>query len=580
MKKHILVLLVCTLLPLQYLFAQHSPRGIWEGSIHIAAQQLTIIVNFKDDTTATMDIIQQNATGLKLSNVRYSDPKIHFELPAGPGVAMFDGTVSENLIQGDFKQAGVSGTFELRPQELTKPQPREDAPAALRPLLDRWSGDIEIMGQVLAIAVEFKSVTNKPAGTIDIPVQRAKGLILKNITFEAFKAHFELPAGPGLAIFDGELNKDTLRGSFQQAGIQGTFWLARGERSKKESPPEEPVPYKQEEVIFHNDTLKFAGTLTLPPKPGRHPAVVMITGSGPQNRDEELFGFRPFKMIADHFTRKGIAVLRYDDRGVGGSSGSTSSSTTSDFANDVIAAVKYLQTRSDIKPDQIGLCGHSEGGIVAPLAVSREKTIAFIILMSGTGLNGAEIVLAQSSLIAKADGTPEADIKENIAVSRRLFNAVREGQDLEQFRKELMELGRRQLDKMKPEERKTIVNPDEYLESKIKGQLAQIQTPWFRFFLSYEPAPALALVRCPVLALFGELDLQVPAEMNKEAIEKALRIGNNKDFLMKVFPKANHLFLTAKTGSPSEYGSLKKDFVPGFLETMSGWILQHVTIVK
>jgi hypothetical protein len=575
-----MLVLTGTLLLLPALFAQQPPRGIWEGSLNIASQQLTLIVNFKDDTTAMMDIIQQNAVGLKLINVRYSSPNIHFELAAGPGLATFDGTASRDLINGSFKQAGATGTFELRPQSSMRPQSREEAPAAFRPLLDKWNGDISIMGQVLAIIVEFRSVSNALTGTIDIPAQSAKGLPLKNIICDSSRAHFELPAGPGLAIFDGVLKKDTLKGSFQQSGIHGTFWLARGERATKEVVAEEPPPYKQEEVGFRDDSIKFSGTLTIPHKSGRHPAVVMITGSGPQNRDEELFGFKPFKMIADHFTRNGIAVLRYDDRGVGGSTGNTSTSTTSDFANDVVAAVKYLQTRSDINPAQIGLCGHSEGGIVGPLAATRDQSIAFVILMSGTGLNGAEIVSAQAALIAKADGTPDADIRKNEDMNRRLFTALREGQDLEQFRKELTDLGRRQLDKMKPEERKTILNPDEYLESQINGQLARLKDPWFRYFLSYEPAPTLALVRCPVLALFGELDLQVPAEINKEAIEKALRKGNNKDFLTKVFPKANHLFLTAKTGSPSEYGTLKKEFVPGFLETMTEWILRRVTALK
>lgn len=543
-------------------------------------QELTILVNFKDDTTATIDIPQQNAFGLKLINVRQALPRVHFELPAGPGLAVFDGTMTENLVKGDFKQAGAAGTFELRPKGLVKPQSPEEAPPDLRPLLGKWNGDISIMGQVLGIIVEFKSIANELKATIDIPVQGAKGLNLKNLRFETPTVHLELPAGPGLAIFDGELKQDSIKGSFMQAGMSGSFRLGRGEPVKKEVLPEEPLPYKQEEVVFVNDTLKFAGTLTLPPKPGRHPAVVMITGSGPQNRDEEIFGFKLFKIIADHFTRQGIAVLRYDDRGVGGSSGNTMMSTTSDFANDVVSAVKFLQTRPDINPKQIGLCGHSEGGIVAPLAATRYKDIAFIILLSGTGVNGMDIRLAQAELIARADSTTEPDIKENMELNRRIFSGLRAGQDLDQFREEILRVAHGQLDRMKPDQRKAITNPDEYLQTQINVQMKQLQSPWFRFFIGYEPAPTLERVQCPVLALFGELDLQVPAETNKTAIEKALKRGNNRDYLIKVFPKANHLYQSATTGSPSEYTSLKKEFVPGFLDSMSAWIVRRVNIVE
>jgi pimeloyl-ACP methyl ester carboxylesterase len=580
MKKHILVSLTLLVLLPTALYAQQQLIGVWEGSIQIMGQELAILVNFGGDSTATIDIPQQSAVGLKLINVRHTHPIIHFELPAGPGLATFNGTVSENLIKGDFKQAGATGTFELKPKALVKPQTPEEAPPSLRPLVGKWHGDIDIMGQALGVMVEFRSIANELKATIDIPMQNAKGLNLKIVRFESPKVHFELQGGPGLAIFEGELKKDSINGSFLQAGISGSFHLARGESVKEDNAPEEPVPYKQEEVVFYNDTLKFAGTLTLPPKVGRHPAVVMITGSGPQNRDEELFGFKPFRMIADHLTRNGIAVLRYDDRGVGGSTGNTMQSTTSDFANDVVAAVRFLQSRPDINPKQIGLCGHSEGGIVAPLAATRHKDIGFIILISGTGVDGMSILLAQAELIARANGTPEANIKENMELNRRIYSAIREGRDLEQFREEINKVGRKQLDQMKPEERKAITNPDEYLQTQISAQLKSIQSPWFRYFISYDPAPTLEHVQCPVLALFGELDLQVPAETNKQAMERALTNAHNRDYQIKVLPKANHLYLTATTGSPSEYAAMRKEFVSGFLETISDWILKHVSVIK
>ncbi|MBM4159527.1 MAG: alpha/beta hydrolase [Ignavibacteria bacterium] len=572
--------LLCTVFLPALLFSQKSLTGKWEGAIQIAGQELTILVDFQNDSTATIDIPQQSAKGLKLTNVRFQDPVVHFELPAGPGLAVFDGRIKEDVVTGEFTQAGMKGTFELKRGEAIRVQSFDEAPIQFRPILGTWNGAINIMGQSLAILVHFKSVANELKATIDIPPQNAYGLNLKDVRYESPKIRFELPAGPGLAVFDGELKDESIVGSFTQAGMTGTFSLTRGQPLEEEKAVEEPPPYKEEEVTFSNDTLKFAGTLTIPSKPGHHPAVVMITGSGPQNRDEELFGFKPFKIIADHFTRNGIAVLRYDDRGVGGSGGSTMQSTTSDFADDVIAAVKYLQSRTDINPKQIGLCGHSEGGLVAPLASNRYEDIAYIILMSGPGVDGSQILLAQSELILRADSTSEPAIAEALELNKKIYAAIREGKDIGVYREEIRAALRKELDQMNPEQRKSITDADQYLKMRLEAQMRQVESPWFRFFVNYNPAPALTQVKCPILALFGELDLQVPAELNKEAMERALKNGSTKDYTFKVFPKTNHLFLSATTGSPREYVSLKKDFVQGFLETMSDWIAKRVTIVR
>jgi pimeloyl-ACP methyl ester carboxylesterase len=580
MKKHGIFIFIALLFLPTILVAQRSLPGDWAGSIKIMGQELRIIVHFANDSTATIDIPQQNAKGLRLTNVRHQDANVHFELPAGPGLATFDGAMKDDHIAGEFKQAGVAGTFELRPAEAMKPQAAAEAPEALRPILGGWTGAIDVGSQSLRIIVHFTSVSSELKATIDIPEQNAKEISLKNVRFDSTAVHMDLPAGLGVAVFDGHLSGDSIGGSFTQAGLAGSFGLKRGEPAEEEKASEPPPPYRVEDVVFHNDTLTLAGTLTLPPKEGRHPAVVMITGSGAQNRDEELFGFKPFKIIADYFTRHGIAVLRYDDRGVGGSSGSTSESTTSDFATDVLAALKYLQTRPDINPKEIGLCGHSEGGIVAPLAASRSKDVAFIVLIAGPGVDGERILLAQAELIMRADSASEQEINDALSVNKRIYEIVKSGKDLASFRPELENQVRREVDAMKPERRESIKDADAYIKARVDATIKQVQNPWFKYFLTYDPEPALEKVRCPVLALFGERDLQVPAEMDKTAMEKALRKGGNKDFTMKIMPKANHLFLTAVTGSPSEYATMKKEFVPGFLETMTDWILRHVTVVK
>lgn len=565
------------------LHAQQSIVGHWEGAINILGQQLTIMVDFKtsgDSIAGTIDIPQQGAKSLALKNIRHERTKVYFELPAGPGLAKFDGELKADSIKGSFMQAGIGGSFNLFRGEIKKEIADAEPPTQFKPIVGVWNGAIGFFGQSYNITVDVKTYSGELKATIDIPKQGVKGLTLSNVKFESPKFHFEMSGFAGSAVFDGELSADSITGTFAQAGISGTFHLKKGERKKEEPVVEEQVPYKQEEVVFHNDTIKLAGTLTLPQTKGPHPAVVMITGSGPQNRDEELFGFKPFKMIADHFTRNGIAVLRYDDRGVGGSTGKIMESTTEDFAKDVLAAVKFLKTHSDINSKQIGLCGHSEGGIVAPLAASMSKDVAFIIMVSGTGISGSKIIIAQTEAIMRADSASEDDIKESIRISILMHDAVCTDQGWDKAKSEIRKSVMSQYKKMSDEQKKAITNVDEYVSTLVDLQVKSLTTPWYKFFLKHEPAPVLEKVTCPVLVLFGELDLQVPAEMNIRPIEAALKKGKNKDYAIKIFPKANHLFQLANTGSPKEYAMLKKEFVPGFLELMTEWILKKVNVNK
>jgi len=582
MRTNIFAVTILSLFFLQSAIAQQSIVGHWEGSIKIQGQELMINVDFKtadSGLSATIDIPQQKGKGLPLKNVRYEYPKVHFELPAGPGLAVFDGERNDSTIAGTFMQAGMSGTFSIMLSNANERENVEEPPPAYKPVVGLWSGAIDIGGQSLGMSVTFQMKSGALRAFIDIPEQHATGLLLTKVSFENPRVHFELPAGPGLAIFDGTWKNDSLKGGFTQASNVGSFYLVRGPAKKVEE-PEEVVPYKKEEVFFYDDSIKLAGTLTIPPTQGPHPAVVMITGSGPQNRDEELFGFKPFKIIADHFTRKGIAVLRYDDRGVGGSTGNTNQSTTADFARDALAAIHFLQSRSDINPTQIGLCGHSEGGIVGPLAASQSSDVDFVICIAGTGVPGWKIVLAQDDLIMRADSTSEEKIWQALALERKMLDAALRGENLDGFRQEMLDTARKEFETMPEEQRKMITDKEQYLNDAVDTQLRSMQSPWFKYFIAYDPAPALEKVKCPILALFGGLDLQVPAELNKNAMEAALKQGGNKDYTFRVFPKANHLFLTATTGSPKEYGTLKKEFVPGFLDTMSDWILKRVTLPK
>jgi uncharacterized protein len=449
-------------------------------------------------------------------------------------------------------------------------------PAPSASVVGHYKGSITIMGTELAIAVDITTGPRGLGATIDVPQQGAKALPLANVGYRPPRVHFELPAGPGLATFEGEATGDTITGTFTLAGAAGTFRLRR-EALGVLSPPATPVPppYREEDVTFTSPAGVFAGTLTAPAGPGAHPAVLLITGSGPQNRDEELFGFKPFRLIADHLTRHGIVVLRCDDRGVGATTAKREGTTTADLADDALAAVAFLRGRSEVDPRRVGLLGHSEGGVVAPMAAARSADVAFIVLVSGMGVSGERILLEQAETIGRAEGSSDADVAAEAQLQRHLFQAARTGSGWDEATAEARVLALAKLEALPEAQRKAIGDLGAYADLAIAGQLAMVRSPWFRFFIDYDPAADLAKVRCPVLALFGEKDLQVPAEANGKAVAEALARGGNRDVTVKVLTGANHLYQKAITGSPNEYPTLPKEFVPDFLDTISTWIARR-----
>lgn len=339
------------------------------------------------------------------------------------------------------------------------------------------------------------------------------------------------------------------------------------------------MSYTEEEVVFSNNDVTLAGTLTLPLTSKHHPAVVLLHGSGPLNRDQEIFGMKPFWIIADHLTRKGIAVLRYDSRGVGGSGGAVYQFTLQDVAEDALSAIRYLKTRNDIIPVQIGLCGQSQGAVVAPLAASRSEDVAFIICLAGFGITGEEAHIAQMTAIAKTDEASEQEIEELVENMKQIINLIREEAIEAKIKPLIKTMLKNHCVSMSQESKKETKEDDKTADAQIDCVLSMYISPWFRFFIDYDPKPALEQVQCPALFLFGELDTQVPAEKNRMAIWEVMKKSGNNDYTLKTIPKANHMFQSAKTGSPSEYISLEKEFVPDLLEFMSDWLLKRVDIV-
>ena len=435
----------------------------------------------------------------------------------------------------------------------------------------RWAGSVVLPVGELPFSVTFARSDGVLSAAMDIPIQSAFGLPLTAVSYVDGHVHFELQPSTGLelAVWDGAHEGDTIEGDFTQGVATGTFAIERAEVMEPE--PEEPAPYREEEVSFENGDVHLEGTLTLPEGTGPFPAVVMITGSGAQNRDEELVGFPIFRIIADHLTRRGIAVLRYDDRGVGGSTGNVAQSTTSDFAGDALAGIARLSEHADIDPGRIGLVGHSEGASVAPIAASRSDAVRFVVLLAGTSVTGAEVIYEQAAALSRAAGAHEEDIVWATGFQRRLFAAMEAGEDLDAHREEFAAQIRAAIDRLSEAQRAPISDIDGYVQIQIDQQINALQSPWFRHFLTYDPAGALRRTRVPVLALFGGLDLQVLPGQNRGPMAEAL--SGNPDVTIEVLPRANHLFQAATTGSNTEYGVLEKAFVDGFLDTISDWIL-------
>lgn len=317
----------------------------------------------------------------------------------------------------------------------------------------------------------------------------------------------------------------------------------------------------------------MSGTLTLPSATGNYPAAILISGSGAQNRDEETFGHKPFLIIADHLTKHGIAVLRYDDRGVGKSTGNFKAATTVDFASDVASAVEFLKTREEITRNNIGLIGHSEGGMIAPMVASNSKDVSFIVLLAGPGIEIRKVLLMQQKLIAKADGVSESDIEKYILpIHEEAYRLISESDDSRTLKADLITLIEQSYEDTPSE----LLPSDMSKEEVLSIQSDKWSSEWFRNFLNYDPAPILERVTCPVLALNGGKDLQVTPKENLSAISDALKRGGNASVTVKELPNLNHLFQNCETGSPAEYDAIEQTFSPVALKEITDWILKQV----
>jgi alpha/beta superfamily hydrolase len=439
-----------------------------------------------------------------------------------------------------------------------------------------WNGILKVQGMQLRLVFKVTKSENGYSSTIDSPDQGAKNIPVTNTTFENSKIKFEVTNAK--IEYNGELSDTKIIGTFKQGSQEFPMNLSKNplekEILKRPQEPTKPYSYYSEDVTFQNTkaNISLSGTLTLPKKNGFFPSVILITGSGPQNRNEELLGHKPFLVISDYLTKKGIAVLRYDDRGIGDSKGNFKTATTVDFATDVESAINYLQTRKEINKNKIGLVGHSEGGLIASIVASKSKDISFIVLLAGTGIQGDKLLLLQQKLISRAKGISETDIKKSNQTNVKLFEIVIQSNDNQKLKTDLTNHIKETLKSDTSIEIPNGLTKEEF----ISIQVNQISNPWIQYFIKFNPATVLEKVKCPVLAVNGEKDLQVPSNENLTAIKNALKIGGNENVTIKEFPRLNNLFQECKTGLPNEYAKIEQTFSPIVLTEISNWILNQI----
>jgi pimeloyl-ACP methyl ester carboxylesterase len=433
----------------------------------------------------------------------------------------------------------------------------------------QWNGVLKVPGAQLKLVFHISETAEGYSSTMDSPDQGAFGIPVTATTFADSVLKLEMP-NAGIT-YEGTLEgTDSIVGTFRQGGQSFPLILTTGAVEKAEVVrPQEPVPpfpYDAEEVTFSNeqDGVELAGTLTLPRGDGVFPAVVLISGSGPQNRDEELFEHKPFWVLADFLTRNGIAVLRFDDRGVGASTGDFAKATTFDFARDVEAAVDFLKTREGVNPKEIGLIGHSEGGVIAPMVASERADIGFIVLMAGSALRGDQLLLLQKATIEAQMGVPPQMIEYNQQIMGGAYEIVLNEQlDQEIIADSLSGYFQEKYGVMLPEEQRMAL-------------VDQLSSPWMINFVRLDPAVYLSEVQCPLLALNGSKDLQVPSKENLDVITRMAEEHPEKQIITMELEGLNHLFQECETGAVSEYGTIEQTIAPIALETMLSWIMVWV----
>jgi len=545
--------------------AAPSINGTWMGKLDVGnGVTLRVVIHLSTTPTGalsgSLESPDQGPGEIPLESVTFAQHKLRFRSTSLD--ASYEGALSSSgqSIAGTFTQHGVALPLTFKPYSESAPAGQKVTPTGASTIVGTWLGTLSVgNGSSLHLIFAFtQDSRGYLTGTLTSPDQSPQAMPAQARLVDGV-VDVQVPVVGG--SYHGRLHDQTIHGAWTQHGTvfpldltKSTHALALPDRPQM---PKPPFPYSQVSATFANPPGKatLAGTLTIPSGPGPFPAAILISGSGPNDRDETIFGHKPFLVLADYLSRRGIAVLRYDKRGIGASNGNYGQATTADFASDALAAVAYLKTRKDIDPAHIGLIGHSEGGMIAPICASSCRDIAFIVMMAGDGVRGDKLLIRQIQAIGAASGTGGKDADQTTQFVNAEYDILSNTQN---------------------------ADPTQLLVKKAADQgLSPAKTmvllsPWFRYMITYDPQTALVKVKCPVLAIGGSLDLQVDPEQNLTAIEAALKQGGNTDYTVKELPGLNHLFQPAKTGLPAEYAEITTTIDPSVLQLIGDWIESHV----
>jgi pimeloyl-ACP methyl ester carboxylesterase len=536
--------------------------GDWHGVLKAPNLELRIGVTIKAKAgggyEGSMASPDQGPGAIPLDEVKMEGGALSFSVASIHGSYAGKWDAEQKAWVGEWRQGGAIGLV------LTagKPEPRP----VIAGLDGDWAATIPLPNAKVRLILHLRTGPGGTVVTLDSPDQLAYGVPVSTLTRTGQKVAFTLSAGQG---FEGILAADgkSIDGTWTGTAYKGPLSFAsrpiEASGPKRPQTPKPPFPYRTEEVVVQSAPgVKLAGTLTLPEGKGPFPAAVMITGSGAQDRDETILGHKPFAVIADRLTRDGIAVLRVDDRGFARSTGDFGSATDDDFAVDAAANVAFLRSRSDIDPGRIGLIGHSEGGLVAPKVAARDPRLAFIVLMAGPAVPLSDILRIQRAKLAPAMGANPEQIKQAQRLLDHVDVAMRGAKDEADAKARAVVV-------IQAEGGELAKAPDA-----VQALATQLSSGWMRGLLDYDPRPTLAKVKCPILALNGSKDGQVPPEQNLPEIRKATQA--NPDVTIVELPGLNHLFQTAGTGAVGEYADIEETVAPIALDAMSAWIRKRM----
>jgi uncharacterized protein len=548
-----------------------APQGTYSGTLQAGEAQLHLLLHLSKGTNgslrATLDSLEQGVFAIEANSVSFANFNLKLELTSVG--ARFEGKVSPDhaSINGSWWQGSASIPLKfVRETGAVARKPGD----AIFPVEGLWQGAVETHGMRLRFQLHISHDTEGALiAALDSLDQGVSGLPANHVTMKDLVFHFEIPSVAG--VYEGTLNlaRNAMAGKWSQTSADNLpLNFQRSDQTlelRRPQTPVRPFPYVEEEVAFAGgaDGIALAGTLTLPKGAGPFPAALLIAGSGPQDRDESLANHRPFLLIADALTRKGIAVLRYDKRGVGKSTGNPDTATTLDLAADAQAALAFLKSRKEIDGSRIGLLGHSEGAIIAPYLAGHTKDVKWVVLLAAPATTGEQTLLNQSELIGRAGGLSEDQLDASLGFDQAAYALVRKEKDPNVLAEKLVGLVKDSgLDAALP-------------PAALETQLRMLASPWFRFFLDYDPLPNLKAVSCPVLALYGQKDLQVAAKSNLPLLRQAFHDSLNTQAETRELPDLNHLFQHAYTGTPAEYAAIEETFSPDALALTVDWVGVH-----